>query len=139
MHFQLHTLVGLLAVASSLTLAGSLFLPMLAVAFFAPPDQFISGVGSMWSTSISVSIVIAGFLLPMILVPCFLSTGRGWLPPLIVAMLALVAFITMLFHDIFLILGEGSRFTVIALAAVGVVGLCTLLEAIVARRSAQAA
>ena len=129
----------LLAAGSGLLLTASLFLPTFAVGFFAPPAGPVAGVGSIWSASKALTLVVAGLLLPAIFAPCVAATGRKWLLPLAVTILAMLTLVLMTVQAVFLGGEVGFGLTLVGYAALVVLALCTLSEAIVARRSAASA
>ena len=128
-----HRLLVILAIVSGLILIVSLFLPTMMVVFFAPPAGLVVDVGSIWGASKTLTFIVAGVLLPVIFVPCVAANGRKWLFPLVVTALALL---TLAFMTIQTILSEGKLWlglTIVGYAALAMLALCTLTEAIVAR------
>lgn len=125
------TVLCLLAAGSGLLLVTSLFLPTLVVVLILPFAGFIASTGSVWSASKALALIVAVVLLPIIVAPCFVLNGRRWMLPLVVTILATLALAFMLIHNVFL--ADGFGFTIIGLAAVAMIGLCTLAEAMAAR------
>ena len=131
------TVLCLLAAGSGLLLVASLFLPTLVVVLILPPAGLIAGTGSLWGASKALALIVAVVLLPIIVAPCFVLNGRRWMWPLVVAILATLTLVLMLIYNVFL--ADGFGFTIIGLAAAGLLGVCTLAEAIAARRLANTA
>lgn len=131
------TVLCLLAAASGLLLVASLFLPTVVVVLILPSAGVIAGAGSVWSGSKALALLVGVVLVPAILAPCFTSIARRWMWPLVVAILATLTLVLMLVYNVFL--ADGFGFTLIGCAAVGLLGVCTLAEAIAARRLANAA
>lgn len=126
-------LVSALAVASGLVFVASLFLPTVVVAFFLPSTGLVMGVGSIWSASKALTLVVAGLLLPAIFAPCIATNGKKWLLPLAVAVLGMLALALMTVQAVFCGGELGFGLTIVGYAALVVLALCTLSEAIVAR------
>ena len=125
----------LLAAGSGLLLTASLFLPTLVVALFVPPTGLMVGVGSIWSASKALTVAVAVLLLPAIFAPCVAANGKKWLLPLAVTALATLTLVLMTLQAVFPGGKSGFGLTIVGYAALVLIGLCTLLEAIVARRS----
>ncbi len=134
-----HKLLVMLATTSGLILVASLFLPTVMVALFLPPAGLMVGVGSIWSASKALTLVVVGLLLPAIFAPCVAANGKKWLLPLAVTTLTMLTLVLMTVQVVFLGGELGFGLTIIGYAALAVIGLCTLLEAIVARRSVTSA
>ena len=126
----------LLAAGSGALLVASLVLPMVVVFFFAPPAGLIVGVGSMWTASKALTVVVVVLSLPLICTPCLASQGKRWWLPLPITAVALLAWVYMVLVNF----GEtdGFGFTLFGIVAVALLGLCTLTEALVARRAKRA-
>lgn len=131
------TVLCLLAVCSGLLLVASLFLPTSVVVLILPSAGIIADTGSVWSASKALALLVAVVLVPAIVAPCFTSIVRRWMLPLLVTALATLALAFMVICNFFL--ANGFGFTIIGLAAVALLGVCTLAEAIAARRLANAA
>ena len=137
MYHRSRTVLCLLAAASGLLLVASLFLPTLVVVLILPSAGIIADTGSVWSGSKALALIVAVVLVPAIVAPCFTSIARRWMLPLLVTALAALALAFMLIYNVFL--ADGFGFTIIGLAAIALLGVCTLAEAITARRLANAA
>jgi len=137
MHGKSRTALYLLAAGSGVMLVASLVLPTVVVFFFAPPAGLIIGVGSVWTASKVLTFILAAVLLAPIVVPCLASEGRKWWLPLPITALATLALAGMLAVNF----GEtkGVGFTLFGIVPVVLLGLCTLAEALVARRRAKPA
>jgi hypothetical protein len=122
----------LLAAGSALLLAAALLLPTVVVVLFAPPVGPIIGVGSMWTASTVLTVVVVVLGLPLICTPCFTSQRKRWWLPLPITALALLALVYMVLVN-FAETG-GFGFTLFGIVAVALLSLCTLAEALVARR-----
>ncbi|MBN2132083.1 MAG: hypothetical protein JW741_21460 [Sedimentisphaerales bacterium] len=126
------TALHLLAAGSGVLLVASLVLPTVVVFFFAPPAGLIFGVGSVWTASKVLTFIVGVVLLAPIVVPCFASEGRKWwlpLPVTVLATLALVGMLAVNFAET-----NGFGFTILGIVALALLSLCTLAEALVARR-----
>ncbi len=138
MRQRAHRLLVILAIISGLILIASLFLPTMVVVFFLPPAGLVVDVGSIWGASKAVSFIVAAVLLPAIVAPCVAAKGRKWLLPLVVTALAML---TLALMTIQAILSGGKLWfglTIVGYAALAMLALCTLSEAIVARRNTAA-
>jgi len=133
MYGKSRTALHLLAVGSGLLLVASLLLPTVVVFFFAPPAGLIFGVGSVWTASKVLTFVVGAVLLAPIVAPCFASEGRKWWLPLPITALATLALVGMLAVNFAETNGFG--FTPFGIVPVALLGLCTLTEALVARRA----
>ena len=128
-----HRLLVILAIISGVILIASLFLPTMVVVFFLPPAGLVVDVGSIWSASRVLALVVAVLLLPAIFAPCFAAIGKKWLLPLVVTALATL---TLALMTIQAILSGGKLWfglTIVGYAALVALAFCTLSEAIVAR------
>jgi hypothetical protein len=105
----------------------------MVVVFFLPPAGLVVDVGSIWGASKVLTFIVAAVLLPAIVAPCIAAKGRKWLLPLVVTALAIL---TLVFMTVQAVLSEGKLWfglTVVGYAALAMLALCTLSEAIVAR------
>lgn len=136
MRHRPHKLLVSLATTSGLILVASLFLPTLVVAFLLPPTGLMVGVGSIWSASKALTVAVAILLLPIIFAPCVAANGKKWLFPLAVTVMAMLTLVLMTIQAVLSGGKLGFGLTIVGQAALVAIGLCTLLEAIVARRSA---
>ena len=122
----------LLAAGSGLLLVASLLLPTVVVILIVPPTGMIIGVGSVWKASKVLTFIVGAVLLAPIFVPCFFSDGRKWWLPLAITALAALSLTCMVVVNF--VVEDGFGFTIYGIVAVALLGLCTLSEALVARR-----
>ena len=137
MYGKSRTALYLLAAGSGLLLIASLLLPILVAFFFIPSAGPIFGVASVWKASKILTFIVGAVLLAPIVVPCFASDGRKWWLPLVVTALAAVSLVCMMMVNF--VVKSGFGFTIFGIVAVALLGLCTLAEALVARRCAKPA
>lgn len=131
------TALHLLAAGSGLLLIASLLLPILVAFFFIPSAGPIFGVASVWKASKILTFIVGAVLLAPIVVPCFDSDGRKWWLPLVVTALAAVSLVCMMMVNF--VVKSGFGFTIFGIVGVALLALCTLAEALVARRCAKPA
>ena len=137
MYGKSRTALHLLAAGSGLLLVASLLLPMLVVIIIAPPAGVIIGVASVWKSSKVLTFIVGAVLLAPIIVPCIASNGRKWWLPLAITTLATLALVCMVVVNF--TVKNGVGFTLHGIVAVAFLSLCTLAEALVARRRANPA
>ena len=137
MYGKSRTALHLLAAGSGLLLIASLLLPILVAFFFIPSTGPIFGVASVWKASKILTFIVGAVLLAPIVVPCFDSDGRKWWLPLVVTALAAVSLVCMMMVNF--VVKSGFGFTIFGIVGVALLALCTLAEALVARRCAKPA
>jgi len=135
MHGKSRAALYVLAAGSGLLLVASLLLPTVVVVLIASPHPPIIGVSSAWDASKVLTFIVGAVLLAPIFTPCVASDGRKWWLPLAITALATLSLVGMLVVDF--TASNGFGFTLHGIVAAALLGLCTLAEALVARRRAK--